>query len=66
LENAAKSHPVFRLFSPALLTLEGKARIVEANNSGDLIAAAQTDGFVEIPPSDSPPSSVSFHSWTLT
>ncbi len=66
LEGTARTHPVFRLFPPAVLTSEGNARIVEANNSGDLIAAAQTDGFVEIPPSDSPPSSVSFHSWALT
>jgi molybdopterin molybdotransferase len=66
LQGTATVHPEFRLFPPALLTPEGSARIVPARNSGDLIAAAQTDGFVEIPPGDSVPSLVSFYSWALT
>ena len=66
VEGTAKCHPVYRLFPPAILKPQGSAQIVEAKNSGDLIAAAQTDGFVEIPPGDSAPSSVSFHSWALT
>jgi molybdopterin molybdotransferase len=66
LNGTVKCHPMYRLFPPAVLTSDGSARVVEANNSGDLIAAAQTDGFVEIPPGDSAPSSVSFHPWALT
>jgi molybdopterin molybdotransferase len=66
LEGTAMAHPEFRLFPPALLTPEGSARIVPARNSGDRITAAQTDGFVEIPPGHSVPSRVSFFSWALT
>jgi molybdopterin molybdotransferase len=66
LTGTATVHREFRLFPPAVLTAEGSARIVPAKNSGDLIAAAQTDGFVEIPPGDSAPSLVSFYSWALT
>jgi len=66
LTGTAAVHPEFRLFPSAHLTPQGSARIVPARNSGDLIAAAQTDGFVEIPPGDSVPSLVSFYSWALT
>ncbi len=66
LRGAATVHPTLRLFPPAVLTPDGSAQILAAHNSGDLISAAQTDGFVEIPPGDSAPAAVSFYPWALT
>lgn len=61
----AKPHPSLWVFPTAVIAPDGSARVIAARNSGDLVTAAQADGFVEIPPGDTAPESVSFYPWSL-
>ncbi len=47
------------------LTAPGRAERVSTRGSGDVIAAAQSDGFVELPPGESGPGPWPFYGWRL-
>ena len=48
---------------PVVLDGEGRARVVAFRGSGDVVAAARSDGFVEIPPGASGAGPFPFYAW---
>lgn len=46
------------------LTGPGAAALVEGRGSGDIAAAARSDGFIEVPPGQSGPGPWPFYAWT--
>jgi molybdopterin molybdotransferase len=59
------AHPKLWMYPPAVLEPDGRARIMPAKSSGDLVTAARSDGFVEIPPGERAPERVPFYRWTI-
>jgi molybdopterin biosynthesis enzyme len=51
------------MYPPTILESDGRAKIIPARSSGDLVTAAKSDGFVEIPPGESAPERVPFYRW---
>lgn len=51
-------------YRPVRLTADGDAELVPNRGSGDVPAAAASDGFVEIPPGDSGAGPWPFYSWS--
>lgn len=47
------------------LTPDGHAELIDNKGSGDLIASARSDGFLEIPPNAAHPGPYSFHPWHI-
>ena len=43
----------------------GSAQLVNTMGSGDIVSAAQADGFIEVPPGDAGNNAYPFHPWTL-
>jgi molybdopterin molybdotransferase len=57
------AHPKLWMYPPTILEPDGRAKIIPARSSGDLVTAAKSDGFVEIPPGESVPERVPFYRW---
>lgn len=45
------------------LTSDGRAEILDNKGSGDLIASARSDGFIEVPPNTATPGPARFFAW---
>jgi len=55
------------LYRPVRLTAPGQASLLPTQGSGDIVSAAQSDGFVEIAPSSSsasPNATLPYYPWT--
>jgi molybdopterin molybdotransferase len=57
-------------YRPVRLTGPGQAELVRSQGSGDLVSAARSDGFIEVPPAGEAEKGVathfSFYPWSLT
>ena len=47
------------------LTPDGRAELIDNKGSGDLIASARSDGFLEIPPNQANAGPWPFHPWHI-
>jgi molybdopterin molybdotransferase len=52
-------------FRPVRFTAPGRAAVVDSRGSGDLVGAARSDGFVELPPAAEGPGPWPFYTWEL-
>ena len=59
LRDEVPAHPKLTYFLPAKLEKNGSAIAIPANNSGDFVSILQTDGFIELAPSDTRSASAS-------
>lgn len=50
-------------YRPVSIVSAGRARVTESRGSGDIVAAARSDGFVEIPPHASGHGPFAFRAW---
>lgn len=51
---------------PVRLLDHGLAELLPSRGSGDLVAAARSDGFIELPPDEAGPGPWPFHAWGVT
>lgn len=51
-------------YRPVRIGEDGRARIVAAQGSGDVVSIANSDGFVEFPPGTSGPGPLPYYPWT--
>lgn len=52
-------------FRPVRLTSDGVAELVESKGSGDVVSAARSDGFVQIPPHATGPGPWPYYGWSM-
>lgn len=50
-------------YRPVVMTRDGTAKLVSSRGSGDVVAAAASDGFVELPPNAAGPGPWPFYRW---
>lgn len=50
---------------PVKITAPGQASLVNSKGSGDILSAAQSDGFIEIPPNATGPGPWPFYAWNF-
>jgi molybdopterin molybdotransferase len=65
LVSTEHGHPKLWMYPPAVVEPDGRVRIIPARSSGDLVTAARSDGFVEIPPGERAPERVPFFRWEI-
>ncbi len=53
-------------YRPARLLEPGRAELVRSHGSGDLVSAARSDGFIEVPPQMGDSHLFSYYPWSLT
>lgn len=52
-------------YRPVRLTATGQAELIKTMGSGDLVSAAQSDGFIQCPPDAAGPGPWAFYNWTV-